>query len=392
MKRALYTGAFRFPQGDAAAFRVQSVAELLEDAGVRVSFAGWEHPPEGEQHYLHQGRDCFSQGEFRDRELGLVARLGGFLLRGHKTLRWLRQQPRYDVVIAYNPPALFALRLWLAGRARGFRVVLDSTEWYEGDHLPGGRYGPAALENLLRMRLVYPLFRDVICISSLLERHFRGRNLVKIPPLSPAPFTDASRPPIEEGVFFLYAGDAGKKDRVLPFLRALPEVQRALGRPVLLRIAGQDQEGLRRLMRDEGMDEGRHLPLVECHGRVPRAEVARLYGRSHFSILFREDKRYARAGFPTKAVESWSHGCPIIANRVGDFGALARDGVDALLLDEPELASRLATALRSVIEEGRYPAMSAAASRRALESFSPEAHRAAVAGFVERLGLTESAT
>lgn len=389
MKRALYTGAFRFPQGDAAAFRVQSVAGLLEEAGVDVAFAGWERPEDGQDHYLYQGHDCYPQGEFRERELGLASRLLGFLLRGSKTLRWMAGQPRFDLVIAYNPPALFALRLLLAGRARGFRVVLDSTEWYEGEHLPGGRFGPAAAENLVRMRLVYPLFRHVICISRLLERHFSGRNLVNIPPLCPAADPAPKRPPIEEGVFFLYAGDAGRKDRVLPFLRALPSVQQALGRPVLLRIAGQDQEGLRRLLREEGMDEQRFMPFVECHGRVPRAEVARLYGLSHFSILFREDKRYARAGFPTKAVESWSHGVPVIANQVGDFGALAQDGVDALLINEAELGVRLPLALRTLIEERRYPAMSAAASRHALERFSPSAHRAEVAGFVARLGLTE---
>lgn len=389
MKRALYTGAFRFPQGDAAAFRVHAVAGLLEEAGLEVSFAGWERPEPGQDAYTYQGHDCHPQGEFRERELGLPSRLLGFLLRGGKTLRWLSRQSRFDIVIAYNPPALFALRLLLAGRARGFRVVLDSTEWYEGEHLPGGRFGPAAIENFVRMRVVYPWFRHVICISRLLERHFQGRNLVNIPPLCPAAGPAPKRPPIEDGVFFLYAGDAGRKDRVLPFLRALPEVQAVLGRPVLLRIAGQDLDGLRRLLHEEGMDEARFLPFVECHGRVPRAEVARLYGLSHFSILFREDKRYARAGFPTKAVESWAHGCPVIANAVGDFGAMARDGVDALLLDEAELASRLPAALRAIVEEGRYPAMSTAAMSRAQEGFSAEAHRAAVADFVARMGLAE---
>lgn len=387
MKRLLYTGAFRFPQGDAAAFRVDAVAQLFEENGFRASFAGWEKPTEGADHYLHRGNDCYPQGEFRERELGLVSRLAGFLLRGHKTLRWLKQQPKLDVVIAYNPPALFALRLLLAGRRGGFRVVLDSTEWYEAEHLPGGRFGPAALENWLRMRIVYPRFAHVICISRLLEQHYRGRNVVNIPPLAAPRAASDARPPIEDGVFFLYAGDAGKKDRLMPFIQALPELQRVLDRPVLLRIAGQDREGLRRLLRAEGLDEERLLPFVECLGRVSRDEVMRLYGRSHFSVLFREDKRYARAGFPTKAVESWSAGCPILANAVGDFGALARDGVDALVIEERDLATRLPTVLRSILEAGSYPRMSTEAARRAQELFSPQAHRDDVARFVERLGL-----
>ena len=387
MIRVLYTGAFRFPDGDAAALRVSAVGDLFERAGCSVAFAGWEgNRPEG-AHYRYKGHDCYSQAEFREQRRGPFGRLSGFLLRGSKTLGWLSHNRRFDVVVAYNPPALFALGLLLLARRWNIRVVLDSTEWYEGEHLPGGAHGPAALENWVRMRLVYPLFRHVICISRFLEQHFDGRNVVNIPPLGGVVMIPTQRPDISAGVFFVYAGDAGKKDRLMPFIQALPTLQIAFQRPVLLRIAGLERETLYKAMRAAGMAVDNYSPYVECIGRVSRDDVMRLYGMSHFSVLFREDKRYARAGFPTKAVESWSCGCPIIANRVGDLGTIASHMVDAILMNEDEIATRLPEALLTIIDGDRYPQMSAKSQEKVNRLFTPDANWQPFANFARRLGL-----
>ena len=390
MTCVLYTGAFRFPEGDAAAARVYAVGQLFKSIGCTVAFAGWERAHYKDGYYRYKDHDCYSQAEFRERELGIVSRLFGFFLRGFKTLKWLRQHRQYDVVVAYNPPALFSLGLLLSGRVLGFRVVLDCTEWYEGEHLPGGRFGLAAAENWTRMRLVYPLFRHVICISRLLEHHFSGRNVVNIPPLMIGTYDLKPKPPIAAGVCFVYAGEAGKKDRLLPFIQALPEVQKLLQRPLLLRIAGLKWDTLCQLMQTQGMDPAAYQPFVECLGRIDRESVRNLYSISHFSIIFREDKRYARAGFPTKAVESWSYGCPIITNPVGDLGALARDMVDTIVVDEISIAKRMPEALREIIAGDYYPGMSAASSAKANQIFTPNTYRRAFATFVEQIELMAS--
>ena len=108
---------------------------------------------------------------------------------------------------------------------------------------------------------------------------------------------------------------------------------------------------------------------------------------SHFSVLFREDKRYARAGFPTKAVESWCSGCPIITNRVGDLGMLASHMVDAILVDEGEIAARLPEALNTIIDGDRYSQMSADSQMKAIRLFTLAAHQQPFANFARRLGL-----
>ncbi len=387
MTKVLYTGGFRFPEGDAAAGRVYAVGQFFEQFNCTVSFAGWEKSRSEDGYYRYKNHDCFSQGEFRDCQLNTASRLIGFLFRGFKTLKWLWHHREYDVVVAYNPPALFSLGLLLTGWVVGSRVVLDNTEWYEGSHLPGGRFGPASIENWVRMQLVYPLFRHVICISRLLEDHFSGRNVVRLPPLIVEFCYPAEKPSVETMVSFIYAGEAGKKDKLLPFIKTLPNIHKLLNRPVLLRIAGMDWEMLCKLMKSENIDHENFKNYVECYGHVNRDRVKELYAISHFSILFRENQRFAHAGFPTKAMESWFNGCPIITNPVGDLGFLAKDMVNAILVDENLIEERIPIALKMIVDDYLYLSMSTACIKDALHFFTLDAYRGEFQKFAAQLGI-----
>lgn len=386
MTRVLYTGAFRYPDQDAAAFRVQSVAALFEQSGCTVSIAGWEALPTGKAHYRHQGRDCYPQAEFRDRERRQLGRLWGFFTRGSRTLAWLRKHCRFDVIVAYNPPALFGAALLTFGKWYGVKIVLDNTEWYESEHLPGGRFGPAAFENWLRMRVVYPRFKHVICISSFLERRYARRNVVRIPPLWPHMIDDSAEHMSPDGcVRFIYAGDAGRKDLLTPFIRSLPAIRQAVGRKIVLCVAGSDATSMEAALRDQGLDPSEFMSSIECHGRVSRERVAELYRSCHFSILFREDKRYARAGFPTKAAESWALGCPLLTNRVGDVGHMAEHMVDAIVVDMRHIADEVTRALSSLVGSQTYCEMSRNSRRKAIRFFTSHACAPRFGSFVQRL-------
>lgn len=387
MMRVLYTGAFRFPDGDAAGFRVLAAGQLLRDLGCDVTFAGWEAAsPASCAPSAQEAFRSVPQGEFRRGTMSLLSRLTGFLRRGERTLEWLRTQPAFDVIIAYNPPALFASCLRAHATTFGTAVIIDSTEWYDGGHLPGGRFGPAAFENWWRMRVEYPKHTHVICISTYLERYFRTQSTVRLPPLLPTAshcdLVQAKRSPATAGLHFVYAGQAGRKDRLGAFLRILPQLGEQIGCRVTLTIAGMTDEELRAICAETGIESAELFRCVTCLGRISRSDVAALYRRSHISLLFRENRQYAWAGFPTKAMESWGAGCVILGNAVGDFATFASDGVDAILLDESELAARLPDVLRSIIEADRFPAMATACHAKAEALFSPDVHRAAVASFL----------
>lgn len=384
--RVLYTGAFRFPDGDAAARRVLGVSRLFARLGWKVTFAGWERARTADSHYCHEGHDCYSQAEFREGGEGLLRRAVGFLTRGQKTLRWLARNSGFDVVVAYNPPALFALGLLVLGRTRGFRVVLDSTEWYEGAHLPGGQFGPASLENWVRMHLVYRLFDHAIFISHFLDQHYRVSNSVVLRPLlAEAGGSQPVHSPPRDSLCFVYAGDAGRKDLLLPFLRVLPAIGREFGVPVRFCVAGPEPGEVVSLLREAGLADNEPSFRVICLGRVPFDRVLGLYAESHFSVLLRESRRYAWAGFPTKAVESWSMGCPVIANPVGDFGAMVSHMKNSILVDPERLEPDLIAALRPMLTGERYASMSRECRLSAERSFSEDCQWPGFRAFARRL-------
>ena len=183
--KVLYTGAFRFPDKDAAAKRVFSIAKLFEAEGCEVDFAGWESRSDNIGEYNYYGHKCYSMAEFREKKQNLTKRIFNFVFRGKNTLLWLINNRNYDVVVVYNPPAVFSAVILIISKIYKFRLVLDNTEWYESEHLPGGKYGLAAFENWCRMHFLYRLFTNVICISTFLynRANKNDKNVVLIRPI-----------------------------------------------------------------------------------------------------------------------------------------------------------------------------------------------------------------
>ncbi len=384
--KVLYTGSFRFPDKDAAAFRVQGVADLFEHAGCQVDFAGWESSESGVTNYVHLGRRCFPQDEFRTKQVNPIYRLLGFLLRGRKTFGWLfKNRSEYSVVVIYNPPALFALFIFILCKFSNIKLILDSTEWYESEHLPGGRFGLAAFENWVRMKWVYRLFSNTIVISQFLKGHFKNSNSILIPPLRPstvASCVDRLQP--EHGLRLIYAGEAGKKDKLLPMIRILPNLSKTLRINVSMSIVGMTSQELIALLDDGRLVYSEYQAYVNCVGRVTREEVMSLYAESHFSVLFRDSKRYAFAGFPTKAMESMLNGCPLITNATGDL-AYMLNTKNSIILDAASVDENLPSLIQDAIVPMCYSTMCSEARLTAKRYFDPAAYHEKFVSFLNAL-------
>jgi glycosyltransferase involved in cell wall biosynthesis len=139
------------------------------------------------------------------------------------------------------------------------------------------------------------------------------------------------------------------------------------------------------LLRKAGLADNQPSCRVISLGRVPFDRVRSLYAESHFSVLLREGRRYARAGFPTKAVESWSMGCPVIANAVGDFGSMISHMENSILVDLESLESDLISALRPMLTGEQYAAMSRECWRSAKRYFSEDGQWPGFLAFARRL-------
>ena len=110
---------------------------------------------------------------------------------------------------------------------------------------------------------------------------------------------------------------------------------------------------------------------LEICGRLPHDEAIEWVRKSDFTLLLRDaDLRYAKAGFPTKIVESLSCATPPVCNISSDLGEYLEDGYNAIISDshKPEdLKKALIKAINCTEEQKTQ--MRASARKTAEENF-----------------------
>ena len=85
------------------------------------------------------------------------------------------------------------------------------------------------------------------------------------------------------------------------------------------------------------------------HGRVSRDEALKWVQNADFTMLIRDESlRYAKAGFPTKVVESLSSGTPVVCNISSDLGEYLEEGKNAFIINGHS-AESVSEALRRII-------------------------------------------
>lgn len=65
---------------------------------------------------------------------------------------------------------------------------------------------------------------------------------------------------------------------------------------------------------------------INCYGRLSHENTLSIVRKADFSVLMRENKRYAKAGVSTKFVEAMSLAVPSICTAVGGTDAFVTDG------------------------------------------------------------------
>ncbi len=333
----IYTGPFRFPNGDAAATRVLHNGKLLQSIGHSVFFAGWESSEENKgsigEEKCFQGFFYKSMSEFRQGKTSILKRLFGFIKQGMKTFSWIKNQKEIDAIILYNPPILFFHLVKRYAKKQGLILILDITEWYDGSHLPGGLFGPVSILNEIKMRYSFTGCKNIIAISSYLTLFYKNtkNNVITIPPLiDKNDFSINVNQEKNKTLNLVYAGNPGQKD-TLPLIVSSIIALLHKGYAIKFTIVGITAKQFNNQSNLKIND--RYLPYINFVGRIPKSEVSAYYLESDFSIFIRQIKRYSMAGFPTKLVESQIMGVPVITNTSSDISMYITDTVNGLLIE-----------------------------------------------------------
>ncbi|TWU18992.1 glycosyltransferase [Allorhodopirellula heiligendammensis] len=348
MAKILYTGMFRFPDGDAGAARVLGIGKALRDAGHEVFFAGGEASERaedciGSNTYQYQGFPYRSMQETVSANRSPIGRFHHFIGQGNRTLEWIATNREFspDMIISYHGTAAFLTKLKSYCQSNRIALASDNTEWQNAFQLPGGVLGPPYWSQELRQRRVMPKIGNVIAISSYLRNYFKKRkcNVVQVPPLVDLEeakwnWGNATEKVQQlDSLRLVYAGSPGRKDSISSILSGIADA-RQHGLDVTVDFLGPSELELASavgsdLQRFSNLDEA-----VRCFGRIPQSLIPFELSKRDATILVRPDMRYAHAGFPTKVVESLASGLPVFTNRTSDIDAYVQDGKDAVLLND----------------------------------------------------------
>lgn len=328
-RKILYAGGFELPDKNAAAHRVLNLGKALNKLGHEVR-------------YIHNGEatslEDLNELSGKEKATGLLNKvLAVDLIAGIK-----RFKP--DYVILYNYWSLPFIIALAYCRILGIKVISDCTEWYGVVGYNGFFKIAKLLDTELRMRILNKVCFRVISISTYLNNYYGQKRSVVIPPLIDGSDgkwrSNRIEGVIDEEKFnILYSGNVGHgKDKLSLLIKKIKEHNANAEIPVELVVAGTTEDEFKRSKYNE-LAEG-YTDIVNFVGKLSHEDTIRLNKTCDVLFFYRPLVKSNQAGFPTKFVEAYTLGLPIVTNDVSDVSYYLKSfdkGVLVESMDELEL-------------------------------------------------------
>ena len=319
----------RYPNGDAGAIRTHSFAKILQCTGyVPVVIGMGEMTDFKERQY--EGISYYSLRYSLD---NFILKVLGRLLYCHNAKRIIKQYPKAELSGIMYVSGGKKVFFWIKKFADQNRIPLyhDCVEWFSPSEFSNGEKNSMyRFTDQLNKEYIDQSF-GVIAISSYLEEHFKKRKIktIRVPVIMDVEHIQCKKNTNKEYVKIAYAGAMGGKDKINYFIKALEQLSTKELEKLRLYIIGSTLENYEK---DFGKipDYIKERSIIFT-GRISRTEVLEHLQSTDFTILLRpEQERYAKAGFPTKVVESLASGTPVICNYTSDLSLYLRNMKDSI--------------------------------------------------------------
>ncbi|MBD5190641.1 MAG: glycosyltransferase family 4 protein [Bacteroidales bacterium] len=333
--RFIYTGAFRFPNFDAASQRVLNNARILRELGHEVVFIAYggiidSEAQSSDGYGTYDGFKYLVTDELLSTK-NIFQRFLQQVNRGKIANNVINRDYSDWNVIEYNS---YFTRGWS-----------DITEWYDTSDFAGGYLSYGFWRSEYNLKIKQKLVPKKILISSFLDQYYRDSDNIIIPPLiniddckwsmelSRIPMTISSH----KGRRIIFAGTPAKKDLLSNVISALCHLVVNGDRSVQLIILGVDPNNMYKYCSREQLNLLKDNIVIV--GRVPQDSVPAYYKLADFSLIIREPTKKNMAGFPTKMAESMAAGCPVLMTPTSDLERYVQNGVQGILIPDTRIDS-----------------------------------------------------
>ena len=242
-----------------------------------------------------------------------------------------------DIIILYELNSIVVEeRIRAYCKKHNIRLIIEVTEWMEVENRKEIATRGIVWQKDIQKRYIDKRCGNIIAISEFLYEHYRnqGCNVIKLPPLvydfadKDQIFRDRDVVKLHQ-VKLVFAGTTDFKDYLEPMLKAIRKRNNNEIK-IIFDVVGPSPDAIESMLECSSPTQYG----INCYGRLSHENTLSIVRKADFSVLMRENKRYAKAGVSTKFVEAMSLAVPSICTAVGGTDAFVSDGVDGILIKD----------------------------------------------------------
>jgi len=370
-RRLLIISYSKYPNGNAGAVREHTFAKLYQECGFEVVVVAMGDCTD----FSLKEYDGVKYVSFRKNPNTTLNKAMNWFLYGKRLKKFLSTCGMEFTDILFIKTYFSSVLSWLKRycKRKGINLFHDSVEWYSPEEFSLGKLDIAYIKsNRLNTKEIDKQFR-VISISKYLHDYFssKGINSIRIPVIMDSESISCEKNIKGDKLVISYGGRIGKKDYVGNILRALLLLEESEKKKIEFRLMGATTEQVSEITSIPLDVLKSNADTIRCMGRVPRPVVLQNLQETDFTVLIRDASlRYAKAGFPTKVVESLMSGTPVICNLSSDLGEYLTDGENSVIVKDMYPES-IADALRRALDipADRRKEMQLSARKTAVDYF-----------------------
>lgn len=242
-----------------------------------------------------------------------------------------------DIIILYELNSIVVEeRIRAYCEKHNIRLIIEVTEWMEVENRKEIATRGIVWQKDIQKRYIDKRCGNIIAISEFLYEHYRnqGCNVIRLPPLvydfadKDQVFRDRDAVKLRQ-VKLVFAGTTDFKDYLEPMLKAIRKINNNEIK-IIFDVVGPSPDAIESMLECSSPTQYG----INCYGHLSHENTLSIVREADFSVLMRENKRYAKAGVSTKFVEAMSLAVPSICTAVGGTDAFVTDGVDGVLIKD----------------------------------------------------------
>ena len=319
-----------FPEGRAYASRALNIAKSLLEKGNEIDIIA-DYISDKKFLTAHKRANCFGIEVFLtfprvSSERSLFNRLFAPFCSVKNMKNYFKNHSP-DIVILSSAHDRFS-KWYKFLKKKRVPIILENCEWFDYYNFHLGHFSFRYHQFKYCWNHLFTNVDGVISISRLIQTHFEDFNIptIRIPGLCDSSFpSHFEQSKNYNKIKIVYEGDiyCGKEDILscidaVSFANPLNNIELHIFGPTLKNITKAYKKNI--------------PENVFIYGFVSHDFLIKKMSEMHFGIIFRPNRKSSHAGFPTKLVDYFSQGLPVISNDTGDIGLYLKNNFNGYLV------------------------------------------------------------